>query len=641
MTDLTDLTALSVTFSAFMLCAGVPAAAQAASGADTRFVDHGVAAAVSESRGAIATADAQGNPLILAVPMDTFNGAMRTSLIVIDARTGRTEQYGYPEKGAPSAPNYCLMVSTRGMFYAMFGDVFVEFDINQRKWTFGENAGLGTAMSLAEGPDGAIYAATYPQSQLLAFDPDARKLTHLGRLDPAEQYPSRLAVHADGWVYAGIGTARANVVAFNVATKERRQLIDEADRATGMGEVHLGQDGQIYGRLPGKAWLRLHEGAAEPVEEPSPKAPLPNIYWGSLYGALPDGSTVTAFDLPGKSFEIAAPDRQRTRRTFDYESAGALITSLEPGPDGKVYGSTCHPFRLLACDTKTGDVTNLGGLGAVGGGNFCAMAVLDGLVYGAEYAGGRLYAYNPAAPWKDTGDEEANPRLLAQYAAAICRPRTAIALHDRKLVVYAGFAGYGLVGGGIGFYDAAKDEAALLENEDLLPGHSAITLRALPDGRLVGGTSVGAPGGGHPTATTARLFLMDLEPRQVVFSIEPVAGASEINCIEVAPDGKVYGITNTTQLFVFDPESQTVVHTQDLGGRGGPLRPDQSLRLGPDGRLYALMSGELLEVSTKDFAVTTLATLPQRATAGAAISGGRVYYAVGSHVWSCALSQPS
>jgi len=603
------------------------------------FIDHGIAAPVSESRGTIATLDRDGTPIMLAVAYDIYKGLGRASLLVIDARTGATEQYWYPKEDAPNAANYCLMVSSADRFYLMTGDVFLEFDIAQRQWSFAKDMQLGTAMGFTEGPDGTIYAATYPDCHLIAFNPKTRDIAHLGQLDPAEHYPMTLATDAAGWFYAGIGTARGNLVAFNLETKQCRPLVDEAARQTGTGHVHKGEDGHVYGQAPGGPWLRLLEGKTAPVEKASPKADVKNILWGAVSRGFPDGSTIAALDMPGKSFDIVDAQGVRSTHTFEYKSAGAGITSLIAGPGNTVYGSTCHPFRFFACDAATGALENLGGLRRVGGGNFCGLAVLGSTVYGAAYCGGWLYAFDTTKPWKDSDDEDANPRMVVQYNPEITRPRTALAHPDGKHVLFAGFPGYGHVGGGVGIYNAETGESSLLKNEDILPGHSTITLKALPDGNLIGGTSINAPGGGHTVAKTARLYVMDWATRKVVFDIEPVPDATEINCIEVGPAGKVYGITNTAQFFVFDPESRQIAHRGDLHGHNGPLRPDQSLILASDGRMYALLNQALLEISTSNYEARQLVSLPAPATAGFGLCAGRVYYAVGSRVWSYRIGE--
>ncbi|MBN2311161.1 MAG: PQQ-like beta-propeller repeat protein [Candidatus Hydrogenedentes bacterium] len=611
----------------------------AAEAADSRFTDHGVGAAVSESRGVMAASDADGTPIILAIAMDTYGGGLRASLLVIDAGTGATEQFWYPRQEAPSPPDYCLLTSSRNRLYLMFGDAFLEFDVARREWTFAKDLGLGTAMALHEAADGTVYAGTYPESHLLAFNPDTRELVHLGQLDPEEKYPLSIASDSAGWLYAGIGTAGANLVAFNPATGERRQLVDEAVRGTGSGVVCTGQDGQVYGRLPDQAWLRLSDGAAHPVDGPRAPGTRPrSIGWGGVYGEFPGGGRIDSFDLAGKSCQITDASGNSSTIVFDYVSEGATITSIDGGPSGTVFGSTCHPFRLFACNPADGGLVNLGGLKQVGGGNVCDMAWHGDILYGAAYCGGFLYAFDTTKPWRDTDGDDANPRLVDHRPRELTRPRTALLHPDARHVIWAGFPAYGLVGGGMGFYDIQAGEASVIENDAILPGHSAITLKALPNGDVVGGTSIEAPGGGHEIATAGRLFVMDWQERKVVFDIEPVPGAREINCIEVDASGKVYGLSNTGQFFVFEPATRQIVHTADVSAYGSPLRPNQSLIRTPGGQVLMLLSRTLLEIAPDSFSVSVMAQLPEGATAGTAVVNGRIYYAAGAHVWSCALN---
>jgi len=608
---------------------GVRAAGGPAGGA----VDHGIPAPVSEPRGVVTITGEDGRRMIVAFAMDVC----RTSLVLIDADTGASEQFWYPDREARCEPNYCVLHSSKGRIYVMFGGVFLEFDPARRKWTFAEDAHSGTAMSMTEADDGIIYAGTYPSAHLLAFDPATRRLRNVGRLDPSEKYPSSLAADSSGWVYAGLGTARCNLVAMNVRTGERRQLADERDRKVGTATVFRGADGHVYGRLHGETpWLRLSDGEAEPVPAPAPRAPIRSIRWQDALYDFPDGSKVTSFSLHDRTFTLSKADGTTREVSFDYSSEGAMITSMGIGPGGLVFGSTAHPFRLFSCDPRTGKLINYGGLKRVGGGNFCALASVGNVLYGAAYTGGRLYAFDAEGPWRDSDDEEANPKLLAQYPGPIGRPRALLAHPDGRHLVMAGFPGYGRVGGGMAIYDLRGGETALLTDADLLPGHSTVTLKTLPDGDLVAGTSILTPGGGHPKASAGRLYILDWPSRKVAFDCEPVAGARDINCVAVGENGIVYGLTDQARLFAFDPVSRKVIGTKDLRSHGLPIRPDQSLLIGPDGRLLILLSASLIGIGD-DLAPSKLADLPAPATAGAAIAEGRIYYAAGSHVWSLPL----
>ena len=599
-----------------------------------RFQDHGIPAPVSESRGTIATADAQGNPMILAMAL----APPRNSLLCIDAQTGKTEQFWYPRKEAHTGASYDLLLASTGMFYVMMDDTFLEFDTKGKAWTFGQDTNAGTAMSYAEAPDGTIYAATYPNCFLLAYDPKAKTIEKIGQFDTVEKYPSYMAVDAEGWVYAGIGTAHANLVGFNPKTGERVQFAEESKRTVGAGNVFMGVDGNVYGRAHHtQGWLKLSGGKAEPVEKVPAKKALPGIKWSSTFPTFPDGGRFENFDMPNRTFTFVSAKGEKRQVTFDYESDGAAITSMLAGPGGKIYGSTCHPFRLFSYDPKADKLVNYGGLKAVGGGNWCDLDFVGNTVFGGSYAGGVLYEFDTTKPWADVSGDAANPKNLCQYKASNGRPRVVLALPDKRTVLMSGYPGYGRVGSGIVFYDLESRQATLIENKDLLEGHSTVTLKALPDGTVVGGTSVLAPGGGSAIVKNGRIFLMDPASRKIIFDVEPIQDGGNINCVEVGPRGKVFGITSTARFFVFDPETRKTIHEADLSQYGHVTRDNKTLLLGPKDRLYALLDNHLLRISAKTYTAQVQTKMIEPATTGIGILDGRLYFAVHSHIWSYRL----
>lgn len=616
------------------------------------FINHGVAAAVSESRGMIATEDSDGNRLLLALAMDRLasaSGALRTSLLVIDAATGKTEQFWYPQEGVANGAAYALMKASTGRFYTTFGSHFVEFDVDARQWRFTGSA--GTAMSFAEGPDGTIYFATYPTSTLFSYNPTTKTLTNHGRLDMQEQYPSFLAVDEDGWVYAGIGTARSNLVALNPKTGERRQLVEEAERRTGSGTVYVGIDGKVYGRgFPGGPTFLLSGGTATSSLAMLEAEGVGGIGWGSMLRRFPSGGRVIEFNLPGKQAWLSNPDGTTYEITFDYVSDGTEITSLVAGPDGKIYGSTSHPMHFISFDPLKQTLHDLGHIEHIGGGNFPGMASQGRWVVGGAYSKGSLYAFDTTQPVEHSSiPSRSNPRMLAEYSGPISRPRVVHAYPDGKTVIMGGFAGYGLVGGGLAVYDLEERRGRLIPNNRFLPGHSAMTLRTLPTGEVIGGTSVEAPGGGHPTASVAKLFILDLQTDSVVFEMEPlpdrtvfgtarVPGEREIRSIEVTDEGLVYGLSASAQFFVFDPDSREIIYRANVGTWGTPVRTDQSFIKAPNGDVYAVMSKGILRIDPEDFSFELIATPPTTITAGTALVDGVLYYGSGPHLWSYTFS---
>jgi streptogramin lyase len=609
------------------ICLAMSAQAQ-----EDPFVDHGVGAAVAESRGFVAAEGAEGDPLLIALSLDQ---SPRGWILLIDPVTGEADQFYYPE-GVGNTPPFASLMSDNERFYTVFGKQFVEFDPAAREWLFHgvpPSAGVHvTGSAMCDGPDERIFAGMHNNCQLISYDPQTQELVAHGQLDEAEKYVNTLVAGPEGWIYAGIGTARQNVVAMNPETGERVQIPSEEQRVHGSGHVRLGPDGEVYGKAA-DTWWRLRGGKAEVLaaEDVPRPADTGAIGWGEKTATLPDG-TVVRLDLPEKELTVTPPGAEARIVEFDYESEGASITSIAEGPDGDVYASTAHPMHLVHYDPDTSTLEDLGAVPQIGGGNMCAMAPAGAALYGASYAGGRVWRYDPAAPFQPTAEDAPNPVELAQYKQDLCRPRACMADATERWVVSGGYAGYGLVGGGLAVHDRETGETTLLTHEDVIEHESTIAMDFLPDGRLVGGTSISAPGGGHPQAEEGSVYILDPESGEVVYRTNPVPGAASIGSVVVGPEGLVYGLTSGAEFFVFDPNTREIVHRDDMSDYGGLTR--KTLLLGPDDTIYGGFSQAIVRITPGTCEHEKLAEPPTGMSAGAAIVDGRLYYASGSHVWS-------
>jgi hypothetical protein len=159
----------------------------------------------------------------------------------------------------------------------------------------------------------------------------------------------------------------------------------------------------------------------------------------------------------------------------------------------------------------------------------------------------------------------------------------------------------------------------------------------LPGGDVVVGTSVSTPGGGHGTARTAELFVLDWTARRVRFHV-PVEGSREVVSVRVGADGRVYGVTREAALVVFDVGERKWVHRADLSKLGTPANAGhRTLLRGDDGRMLVVLSRAIAEVDAANFEVRVLATPPAPVSAVGAVAGGRLYYGSDSYVWSYGL----
>lgn len=605
------------------------------------FTDHGVAVPVAENRGIAITRNANSKNLVIACSLDN---SAQGWILVTDIDTGETRQYYYPE-GVPNSAPFASLLSRNGRFYTCAGPTLLEFDPTSCEWTFhgvpAPSEAAYTREAFADSQDGRIYAGSYPNCHLISFDPLTKEMIDHGPMDAQEHYLSYLAVDPSGWVYCGIGTARYNIIAYNPKTGERRQIVNEEERKLGNGYVYLGTDGKAYG-CAGERWYRLFEGNATPIAEEvaAPRAPTGVIdwEWDHVRGAFPDGRTLRRYNLPERWLEIEDPRTKKIQRMhFDYHSGGANITSLVAGPKGMVYGSSSHPMHFFAYNPPKNMLKDYGPIERIGGGNFCAMAVQGQYVAGAAYDGGYFYLYDTTKSWNGEKGDNPNPRLLAQYQGDIDRPRTALGHPDGDHVLMAGYMGYGMRGGGLGIYDLATGTSTLITHKDLIPDQSTVTLKALPNGDLVGGTSVETPGGGHPTAREGVLYIMDWKSREVVFQIVPVLGAREVFSLEVDPDGLVYGLASGSEFFVFDPKGKKVVYRESMAQYGGLPRP--ALLGGPDEQIYALFTKAIVRIEPRTFRHQKLADAPGEISSGIAIQRQCLYFAIGSHLWSYSLME--
>jgi len=287
-----------------------------------------------------------------------------------------------------------------------------------------------------------------------------------------------------------------------------------------------------------------------------------------------------------------------------------------------------HFFRY---DPARREISDLGAVRSIGGGNICAMAAQGRFVVGPSYSRGYFHLFDTTLPFRSEAEARPNPRIIAQFEGDITRPRTCLAHPDGDHVIMAGFMGYGMTGGGLGIVSLKTGKTQLLTHRQVIPFHSTHTLKALPSGDLVGGTSVLTPGGGHAQDTEGVLYIMDWKTKKVVFRTVPVPGAAEVFSLEVGPDGLVYGLASGSRFFLFDAGKKEVIHREDMSAYGDIVRP--SLLAGGDKRIYALFNKSIVRIEPGTFRAEKLAEAPVPISAGFAIRDGVVYFASGAHLW--------
>ena len=223
------------------------------------FVDHGIPTPVAQTRGVVSTVDQSGQDVILTWLQDWRGGY---AILMVNAETGASQQFDVPFKPDGDEPS-AIYLSSKNRLYTLFNSQFVEFDVASKRFTFHGKVNGKTAMSLTEDKDGRIWAATYPNNQLVSFNPQNSSLQNHGQLakESWTQYPRSIAVDAHGWVYVGSGLAASQIYAYNIQSHATQALLSSSQRVSGTAVVTQSQSNVVYARN-GRQQFMLTNGKA-------------------------------------------------------------------------------------------------------------------------------------------------------------------------------------------------------------------------------------------------------------------------------------------------------------------------------------------------------------------------------------------
>jgi len=620
---------------------GVTASAAASQEVGGGFVDHGVATPVSNHRGIVATVDGQGHNVVLVWLFDHRGGY---ALLLLDAATGKAQEFRMPFAPGGDCP-YASLLSSRNKFYTHFNSHFVEFDPVSRGFTFEHATAPQMAMGMTEDDQGVIWSVTYPKSGVVSFDPKTRQFKDYGHLHKEnwEQYPRYIAADAAGWIYFGIGNTRSLILGLDPAGGQAKPMFPESERIQGAAEVHRDLNGKVYGWPGGgtNGWYEFYQGEARKIgARPALKLkPIITSSQALFHRDFPDGQRVSECDLVERVLVISDPKTGRTvRHRFEYTSEGANIMNLAAAPDGTICGGTAFPMRFFSYDPAAGRWTHREAYG-----QWNTVTRLGNRFFVGTYTHGGLLEWDPSRPWVRTVADKAdcNPRLLAQAHDTINRPHKVLATPDGRWLIMAGTPGYGLTGGGLLIWDRGAGTPTLLEHTNLLPEHSTMSLLALPNGKLLGGSTTSPGTGGERKAAVAELYLLDLAGRKVEWHEPLLKGAKSYCDLAPAPKGLVYGIADYTRFFVFDPVHRNLMHEQNVAAEFGRTSSGQGPRVflrDPTGTTYILFRSGIARVAPENYQLTLLAKSPVSIDVGGDWLDGRLYFASGSHLYSYALA---
>lgn len=469
---------------------------------------------------------------------------------------------------------------------------------------------------LVLGSDGKLYGGTFPNAKLVRFDPATGKGEDLGRMSEKENYARSVAADDKGFVYVGIGASKGDLVAYEIATGQHHSIWPADQAKPGFVQVLRGGDGAVYAKLDN--WMRVSGWTATPSAAP-PAAPL----------QLQDGRAVTSYD--GRLVVIKGPDGKMDVLKTGYKGKPQSIFRIALGPDGRLYGSSAMPIHFFWADPN-GEA--LGDIAEIAGGEIYSFLAWKNRLLAAVYsAASPVISYRPDQPWKPGDTANDNPWHI-HYAGEIStwRPMSMIAGPQNKVYIGA-VSGYGQLGGPLCVFD--PETGKVDQYLHVVQDQSVAALAALPNGLIVGGTTVGGGGGSRPTQTEAKLFLWDPSARKKVFDVVPVARQGSIEALAVGKNGMVYGFAGPT-MFVLDPALRKVIKTV-LHPMGAVIY--SAVARGPQERLYGLAAGGIFTVNERTHQAELVAAFPGGISGGFAIRGRQIFFTQGPQLLSYQLPE--
>ena len=346
-------------------------------------------------------------------------------------------------------------------------------------------------------------------------------------------------------------------------------------------------------------------------------------------------------DLIDRKLTVQDP-RSDEKRTlpFDYTSEGAHVMAVCTAPNNTICGGTAFPMRFFGYDPVADQWLNRPGL--------CQWNTVTrqrDRFYVGGYGHGILLEWDPAKPWVDPEKDnpKSNPLYVTDTHPDINRPHELLSHPDGQTIVLAGTPGYGYTGGGVYIWNRETRQGKLLKHQQLLPEHSTMSLAALPEGKLLGGSTTSAGTGGEKKAKEAELYILDMATDQVIWHQAILPGVQGYTDLCSAPGGMVYGFADSVIFFVFDPARREIVHQQNIRDTYGSTSGGQGPRVfvtTPEGTIYALLSRSIVRVEPGTYELTLVAQSPVGIQVGGDYLDGRLYFASGSHVYSYTLPKP-
>ncbi|SDL66498.1 putative Ig domain-containing protein [Tessaracoccus oleiagri] len=519
---------------------------------------------------------------------------------------------------------------------------------------------------LETGEDGLIYGGGYPSGEVFSFDTNTGTFTRMGVAVEGEQYARSMAYVPElDTLFVGTEGSRMHMVAINVATGEKTTIPSPEWATTEARHYHLhyangllfsytspSLDWHVYDVAAGEWIQNIDRNAQGGMAGPDADG---NTYFVQLSKGLTrydtntrevshtgwkqgltsadgaagislidlkdpawPGETVVGMDSRGILWKWNPATGQGTKEQAESPAFGVTIRSLSH-IDGRIWiGGSSGAVTVDAYDIATGTFANFQG-GPTN--RVDAWAEVDDKVYFSTYPQGSVYELDPSQPYV----WGRNPDDIFGVASQQQERIYALEVVDETSMVAGTIGGRDINTGILVHYDTATDVRTDLGAPIQGLSNASLTHR---DKLLVGGTSIEVLGGESPHPG-ARLFIMDLDTRELVWDGAPIEGARDYVELTMDDEGFLWGLTSQGIVFKFDLETKEVLGQVTVGAAGG-IWGMGTLEFGPDGLLYgATALGEVF-VADPESLETKKITDGEHAVLDA---DGRLYFGRDGHLY--------
>lgn len=541
-------------------------------------------------------------------------------VLSVDPETGKSTVFTNPIPGEWGS--FGLAVGPDGNIYLGTSPTAHFVKLDPKHGTFVDLGRPATSeeyiFDLTFGSDERLYGVTYRNAKLVRYSPKTGALEDLGRLDPTEQYARYIVSSNDGFLYVGIGSGKANIAVYQIATMQHREILPVDAQTAAITRVYRAQDGKIYASVGGRLYLCNHFAATEvtPNDSNKPAADTAKLH---------DGRIVSVAEKEaGVLLHVVNPaTRAEVDHDVPYRGQRLSLFRIGFGPGDVLFGSSVLPIHFLQIDLAHHSIGEIGNLGA--GEVYSFLTHRDRLTMGV-YAGlSALMSYQPGVPFHPAPGP-GNPALFSPKGIGTSwRPMTMVEGPDGAIYV-GSVAGYGQLESPLLKF---SPETGSTQQYPVVHDQSLTSLAVWRD-LIIGGSTINGGPGSHPTQTSASIFIWDPATQEKTFEMTPVPGKAMILDLIAAPNEHVYGIADDT-LFEFDPRSRTIVNRQSL-----PFSKPvyDGVALDRSGNIWGLAKEGIFTIDTKTSKVRLIAPSPVEITGGFAMREGKIYFIAGSSVYS-------